>query len=837
MRKALLLLLVASPLAAQTSSIPCDSKTIDPETGDLRQVPITGAPLPAIPEISAGADGVLNGTLYTVSEQVKMTTKGTGSTPVCYPQWVRAYRPDAPKSWNPSASQLFDPMPGPTLRARVGQMVELTFLNSIDANKFPNADKGGCDETNVYPGKTGDTYPGCFAGSVFTNVHYHGTHTSPSTTADNVFLNIKPSPRNPKANNAPIVTAESVKLTFGQFFADCEKQLKDATGPKIWPRKWQDLRPDLQSQLMDLVKKYGLKGWYEANQNLIADGHWPQYYVGAFPYCFKIPEHTGGTTSTTSGDVRTPHTHGAGTAEVDEAAAPSRPLLMGQAPGTHWYHAHKHGSTTVNVLNGMTGAFIIEGSYDDDINAYYGEGWTRKQPVMVIQQLGSGPSLLTGGGGGGGPEFSVNSRLRPVVTMAGSSVQMWRIVNSSSRAGTFFIAPAANTLQWRQLAQDGVQLKPEIYGNDAISLNRPFLLASGNRADLLVKAPPYDANGANTYDVFVYNTIDPSDHPPQKPNVTPLTLLTVKVTADGPPMDFIPVDKAPRFPEFLRDIKDEEITGTKILKFASSPLPGVPPGPPPASVQTIDGKKFDGEVGAVVELNHAEEWKIVNETYPPATNNQISHPFHIHINPFQVTEVFDPNAPLYAMPGRGTVSTSTVQDKLFTVTGDGTSFTADVKIGDAIWIYDPKGQVANAPGVVTSIISDTELTVDANAKGNLTGGTYQIAVPQYTIDRATARPGQCILNPADPQTWKPCTVTVPAQNRIWWDVFSIPSGHTFYSADGKTKVNIPGYFKMRSRFVDYPGYFVLHCHILAHEDRGMMTVVEVAPIQTPYSHH
>jgi FtsP/CotA-like multicopper oxidase with cupredoxin domain len=48
--------------------------------------------------------------------------------------------------------------------------------------------------------------------------------------------------------------------------------------------------------------------------------------------------------------------------------------------------------------------------------------------------------------------------------------------------------------------------------------------------------------------------------------------------------------------------------------------------------------------------------------------------------------------------------------------------------------------------------------------------------------------------------------------------------------------NIPGYFKMRSRFVGYTGYYVLHCHILAHEDRGMMTVVQVAPRPSPYSH-
>ncbi len=46
----------------------------------------------------------------------------------------------------------------------------------------------------------------------------------------------------------------------------------------------------------------------------------------------------------------------------------------------------------------------------------------------------------------------------------------------------------------------------------------------------------------------------------------------------------------------------------------------------------------------------------------------------------------------------------------------------------------------------------------------------------------------------------------------------------------------PGYFKMRSRFVDFTGTYVIHCHILAHEDRGMMTVVQVVPFTTPYSH-
>jgi hypothetical protein len=52
------------------------------------------------------------------------------------------------------------------------------------------------------------------------------------------------------------------------------------------------------------------------------------------------------------------------------------------------------------------------------------------------------------------------------------------------------------------------------------------------------------------------------------------------------------------------------------------------------------------------------------------------------------------------------------------------------------------------------------------------------------------------------------------------------------------RVTIPGYFKFLSRFVDFTGQYVLHCHILAHEDRGMMELVQVIPRpKSPYSHH
>jgi hypothetical protein len=62
--------------------------------------------------------------------------------------------------------------------------------------------------------------------------------------------------------------------------------------------------------------------------------------------------------------------------------------------------------------------------------------------------------------------------------------------------------------------------------------------------------------------------------------------------------------------------------------------------------------------------------------------------------------------------------------------------------------------------------------------------------------------------------------------------------YTTCSSSGTCKVTIPGYFKMRSRFVDFTGQFVLHCHILAHEDRGMMQLVQVSePVPADAEHH
>ena len=690
-------------------------------------------PLLKIPELAA-KNGVLRGTVVLTDEQRRLIFRSPGTKPGapgaffdCQPQRVRAfYGLEAVPKVPPSPGGIIDPVPGPTLRARVGDIVQLTFLNQINPNRFPySIDQGdkrpvgrgvstdpasGCDVSSPgspqlgYPLLGGDAFPDCFHGSSTGNIHFHGTHTNPNGTADNVLLEIRPSPRDP-ASRKPAITADTFKKQFAEFFKACEARLRGDVF-STYPQTWNDapLGPyttagtwtNQQMQLLQAYDTLTKQDLWPANKKVIDQNLWPQYYIGAYPYCFQVPQYK-------------------------EATWPPPPggLKMGQSPGTHWYHAHKHGSTAINVANGMTGVFIIEGPYDDALNSFYGAGWTRRQPVMVINQLGVSPNLLRqpasaakGGGPGAGaqdkgPDFTVNGRSQPLVEMAPGEVQMWRIANTSGRSGAFFSGFAPG-LQWMMLAQDGVQLADVNY---KASKNKSFLLASGNRADLLVKAPLTPG----IYPVTVQHEVDPTD----LPSASPVVLLQVNVRSNVPAATgnraaFI--DPAPPQPPFLTNVTDAEVASTinnpRVIKFASTP-PTFTATPTPGqtyAMHTINGQKFeDGKDTAIkVTLEAVEEWRIEKWTFGPL----ISHPFHIHINPFQIVEVFNPN----------------------------------------------------------------QTVVNAN------GAT----VPKYVFyNNPAPDPAQCYLNPNDPSTWKDCkNVNDPSKPRIWWDVFPIPSGTGATDAQG-----------------------------------------------------
>jgi hypothetical protein len=201
------------------------------------------------------------------------------------------------------------------------------------------------------------------------------------------------------------VTAASVATPFSDFFERCEAHL-GGNVLSLWPHTWSDLPSAYTTRQKELLQKYdmtpNIKKLWPVDAAQLKKGDWPQYYMGAYPYCYQIPKYT----DSVFPPPAPANEHGGHTGGP-LSPPPQKPLQMGQSPGLHWYHAHKHGSTAIDVGNGMTGAFVIEGQYDDDFDAFYGAGWMRRQPVLVINQIGVTPNLERGASGrtDKGPDF------------------------------------------------------------------------------------------------------------------------------------------------------------------------------------------------------------------------------------------------------------------------------------------------------------------------------------------------------------------------------------------------------------------------------------------------
>ena len=596
--------------------------------------------------------------------------------------------------YDPASKGVIDPSvfgPGPTLRLRAGGRMNLMFLNRLDNEQFPETAPGKCDSSGPgYPFT--DTFPNCFHGSNSGNLHFHGTHTSPSGLGDNVLIEVIPD-----------------KTTKQDQWQGMFKKIFDRPNP---PGSWAELPPEYQIAQMGctanqlasaqpggLVAKAGTEFWTKNRDLILRTGvhagmdhgaapakptgivqyGWPQYVVGAFPNTLTLPR----------------------------APLPGGPLQAGQAPGTQWYHAHKHGSTSLHIFNGLAGALVVEGDYDDKIRAFFSRqlppGQKFVERVLVFQQYSVKQNLLVTKGGGpkgdnpnsGNNQKFINGVKGPQIPMAPGEVQLWRFVNAMGGGNkgtldtTWISALVAKGFMIRQVAMDGVQFSWDNYVKQPLGMNgpMPLTLAGGNRADFLVQAPATALNA----DVFVPNDLGGGQG----------NQLLFRAAVAGTPISmrmFGGADQAayPAMPAYLANLPKPTLPA-RTVSFTMSHGPGVnsggvqngPIGPPKFM---IDGTQFEdsSNISYCMQVNSVEDWLLTNDANGPA------HPFHIHINPFQVLEV---------------------------------------------------------------------------------NGT-----PVNTV------------------------------SPVWQDVIAIPPGGTV---------------KIRHKFADFKGIYVMHCHILAHEDRGMMKLVRV----------
>src|SRR6201987_1098630 len=111
-------------------------------------------------------------------------------------------------------------------------------------------------------------------------------------------------------------------------------------------------------------------------------------------------------------------------------------------PGLFWYHTHPHGESHRQVLDGMSGAIVIEG-----MDRYVPEVKGLRERVLVLRgrsiehdpkaealkKYVDLPSKTCGGELEAVDEiFTVNGALRPQIEIAPKERQFWRIVNASA---------------------------------------------------------------------------------------------------------------------------------------------------------------------------------------------------------------------------------------------------------------------------------------------------------------------------------------------------------------------------------------------------------------------
>lgn len=296
--------------------------------------------------------------------------------------------------------------------------------------------------------------------------------------------------------------------------------------------------------------------------------------------------------------------------------------------GTFWYHAHLHGSTALQVSSGMAGALIVEGGLDEipPIKAA-----DKEEKMFVFQQISYdnngeienyddfGPSTWAQLG----RHTTINGQIIPIIKMRPGEVQRWRFIHAGVRETlSLELRNTANNRQipLNEIAVDGIVLdRLDSWNNESVELN------PGYRSDVLVQAPPLGENQlSQEYDL--------SDKPsPKKKSLRgegELGAVLAKVIVEGEPMDMsLPTDAQ------LAEVKEKDapkdITDSEITEPSQSVTFSVNQKSPNF---TVDGQSFDPKQARVLHLNKAQIWNLETDQNSLAPN----HPFHIHVNPFQV---------------------------------------------------------------------------------------------------------------------------------------------------------------------------------------------------------
>ena len=321
--------------------------------------------------------------------------------------------------------------------------------------------------------------------------------------------------------------------------------------------------------------------------------------------------------------------------------------------GTFWYHPHVGGSSSLQQGGGMAGVLIVE--HRDNSSSVPAALTAMKQELMLLQHLcfhnrgkwqDSTPYLnhlnvVKYSGDKIDPDphylfpeqppsyYLVNGIYQPNITMQPGEFRLFRLVG----AGTSVF------LELQLLASVASQQACDIYviAKDGIYVDSPYadpfpLLVPGSRIDLAVRCAT-----VGTYRLVSQPTAPYNDKLMESTAVFQGTIANLIIAGDVMTMN-LPTT-LPARSAYMPDLMKTPVAAANKLSFAFKTEGGpFVPGPPfPKS--TINEQAFVSKDTFIanISLNQVQEWTIgiAGDSNDGAGN----HPFHMHVNPFQVVAI------------------------------------------------------------------------------------------------------------------------------------------------------------------------------------------------------
>jgi len=282
-------------------------------------------------------------------------------------------------------------------------------------------------------------------------------------------------------------------------------------------------------------------------------------------------------------------------------------------PGLFWYHTHPHGESHRQVLDGMSGAIVIEG-----MERYAPQVGRLRERVLVVRgrsiehdqtasQLKHFVEIPPKGCGGEAEPieeiFTVNGAVRPQIEIAPKERQFWRVVNASADR---YLDLQLDGQTFEIVALDGLPLAYHDPRTPTRTTSR-VLVAPAGRLEAIVTGPPPGRHRA-------LRTLCVNTGPAGDPNPGMILADLVQSRSDPPPEQAQAIDHRPAVYKPIEVEPLKKVAPNFIVIFTED-----------KNGFYVNGRKFEMDASPMISarIGTYEHWRIVNQTAE-------LHPFHIH---------------------------------------------------------------------------------------------------------------------------------------------------------------------------------------------------------------